>query len=107
MESTPPRFSEPKPDEESGPISSLGALASIQARTSARKAASCGLSSKFMALTPSGRVALAHALDQGVLPLRQGAQVQRQQVGAAVVEGGVEGPGEGHCGVDPEGGACA
>src|SRR5215469_10645981 len=34
--------------------SALGALASIQARTSARKAASAGVSSKFIGLIPSG-----------------------------------------------------
>src|SRR5579859_6796745 len=48
MGSIPLRSRLPNPDDSRSAFSSRGALASIQARTSARKAASAGVSSKFM-----------------------------------------------------------
>src|SRR6185436_15799044 len=80
----------------------LGALASSQLRTWARKAASSGVSSKFIVSLRSGRrfgVAGAHPFDQQALPGRQRPQRQRQGVGAPVVEVAVEGPGEAHAAV--------
>src|SRR5215813_572504 len=69
------------------------ALASSQARTSLRKAASSGVSLKSMVLS-SGRVLLLEAGDQLVLPRHRPADVERHQPGAAQVELGVGLPGE-------------
>src|SRR5579859_3548158 len=49
--SIPLRSRLPNPDDSRSAFNSRGALASIQARTSARKAASAGVSSKFMVLS--------------------------------------------------------
>src|ERR1700759_3474941 len=61
----------------------FGAFAAIQAFASALNAASCGVSSKFIALSLR-RVLLAHVVDQRVFPVRLAAEPERQRVGAAV-----------------------
>src|SRR3954452_2903548 len=95
-------FSAVRPSEDLRSSSSycFGALAKIQAFASARNAASCGVSSKFMAKCPSSRVALAHAVDQRVFPVRQAAERQCQCIGTAVVEMTVELPGKTHAAVN-------
>src|SRR5271165_2725017 len=52
--STPLSSSEPNPADSRSDFSSCGALPSIQARTSARNAASAGVSSKFIGWLPRG-----------------------------------------------------
>src|SRR5437868_2421328 len=96
--STPFRSRLPKPEDSRSAFRWRGPLASIHARTSARKAASAGVSSKFMANSLSGRggVAGAHAGDQLVFPLGLAADVHGEEVRAAVEQMTVESPGEAH-----------
>src|ERR1700759_4070878 len=77
----------------------FGAFAAIQAFASARNAASCGVSSKFIG-SILRRVLLAHTLDQLVLPIRLAAEPERKRIGAAVVHVAVELPGKAHATVD-------
>src|SRR6516164_1170132 len=92
----------PSEEDESSASSSFGALASTHLRASARKAASCGVSSKFMALPLVWlcRIPLAHAVDQRVFPIGLAAEPQGERVGAAVVHVTVELPGETHAAVN-------
>src|SRR5262245_22561479 len=93
----------PKPALRNSASRRFGALASIHARTLARKAASSGVSSKFICRPPSGRrrrVLAAQALDKEVLPGRKRPQRQGQEVRAAIIEVAVERPGEAHPAVD-------
>src|ERR1700733_11748886 len=80
----------------------FGALAAIHAFASARNAASCGVSSKFMRFTlpPSRRVPLAHPVDQRVFPIGKTAEAQGGRVGAAIIHVAVELPGETHAAMD-------
>src|SRR5690349_24046423 len=82
----------------------FGAFAAIQAFASARNAASCGVSSKFIWLVLARqmlrRIPLAHAIDQRVLPIGETAERQGRRVGAAVIQMTVEFPGETHAAMD-------
>src|SRR5947209_2652851 len=90
----------PSEDLRSSSSYCLGAFAAIQAFASARNAASCGVSSKFMAVLSCyqnlRRVTFAHAIDQRILPIGQAAKRQRRRIGAPVVKVAIEFPGETH-----------
>src|ERR1700743_130164 len=89
----------PSEDLRSSSSYCFGALAAIQAFASARNAASCGVSSKFMG-SILRRVLLAHTLDQLVLPIGKTAESERGRVGAAVIHVAVELPGKSHAAVN-------
>src|SRR5213595_879528 len=96
----------------------FGALAAIQALASARNAASCGVSSKFMTVLSSlsfrgarqrepgmtlkilRRISFAHAVDQRVFPIREAAERQRRRVGTPIVQVAVEFPCKTHAAMD-------
>src|ERR1700694_3428547 len=107
----------PSEDLRSSSSYCFGAFATIQALASARNAASCGVSSKFIARCPSNpivvpanagttpfcclsRIPLPHAVDQRVFPIGQTAERQRHRVRAPIIHVAIEFPGKTHAAMD-------
>src|SRR5262245_57822194 len=72
------------------------ALVSRKRRHSVRKAASCGVSRKSMAVSVLRGRARLEARDEPVLPGARAAEGERQELGPAIVHVAVELPGESH-----------